>query len=551
MLIPSMPGASLRRVTAAVLFTVGLAGATGCSRIGHWSTPSPPATIVAHPVVLDGSGKILAWPRDTSPYAHVVKLSWDFMKRVPVQPNGLPTYYAHSRFDPETFAGDSWPHNPAGLNAMLIDSASLWHAFSGDREVIDLVKRSADYQLAHGTSPADAAWASVPFSSAAAGETEYRGADDAWCDHCGRGDGVGFLEPDKVGELGLGYLRLWMLTDDARYQAAALSCASALAKHVRPGDATHSPWPFRVNAETGEARDEYSANVLGAIMLFDELLRLNLGDATSMHHARDLVWSWMMAHPMRNDAWSGFFEDIPTFEKPDENPNQYSPLQTAKYLIEHPEYDADWKEDVEHLIHFVADTFGGDENNERGWQFGAQVMSEQRADMAKMASHTARYAAMNAMLFEKTGEPSLRERAFRSFNWATYSCDDAGVVAVGEDRNEGWWFSDGYGDYIRHFMVGMAAIPDWAPARENHLLRSTSIVKRVTYDPTRVAYVTFDATSTDVLRVRARPTRIESGGVALAERADLAADGYTVKPVGSGDFVVRVRHASRDVRIDL
>jgi len=28
----------------------------------------------------------------------------------------------------------------------------------------------------------------------------------------------------------------------------------------------------------------------------------------------------------------------------------------------------------------------------------------------------------------------------------------------------GSWFSDGYGDYIRHFMEGLAAVPEWAPA---------------------------------------------------------------------------------------
>lgn len=531
------------------LLAVALAGA-GCSRLSL-STPSPPPVIVAHPVVLDGSGRLLPWPREASPYAHVVTLAWGFLKRVPAQSNGLPTFFAHSRFDPDTVDGDSWPHNPAGLNAMLIDSASLWRAFSGDDEVIDLVRRLADHQLAHGTTPADAEWASVPFSSAAAGAIDYGGADDAWCDHCGRGDGVGYLEPDKVGELGLGYLRLWMLTDDERYRDAALACATALAKHVRPGDEARSPWPFRVHAATGKARDEYSANVLGAIMLFDELERLKLGDVASFVRARDLAFSWMMTHPMKSDAWSGYFEDIPTFESPADNPNQYSPLQTAKYLIEHPERDPEWREDAQRLLAFVVDTFAGDANDERGVQFGAEVISEQRADMAKMASHTARYAAVSAMLYEKTGNPALFDKAFRSLNWATYSCDDRGVVAVGPDANEGFWFSDGYGDYMRHFLVAMAAVPEWAPARENHLLRSSSIVRRATYAPTSVVYTTFDASAVETLRLRGRPSRVGAGGAALAERADLDAVGYTVTPLDGGDFVVRVRHDARDVRIDL
>jgi hypothetical protein len=470
------------------------------------------------------------------------------MKRVPVQPNGLPTFYAHSRFDPDTFEGISWPHNPAGLNAMLIDSASLWHAFSGDREVIVLAQRAADYQLEHGTTPSDAEWARVPFASAAPGATEYGGADDAWCDYCGRGDGLGVIEPDKVGELGLGYLRLWMLVGDAKYKSAALDCANALAKHVREGDASRSPWPFRVNAANGVARDEYGANALGPVMLLDELSRLGIADEAT-RRARDLGWSWLMTFPMNNDAWSGYFEDIAIQDAPGDNPNQYTPLQLAKYLMEHPERDPEWEAHVRKLIRFVIDTFGNDANNERGTQFGAEVLSEQQADMAKMASHTARYAAMNAMLFERTHDATLKSKAFRSLNWATYACDDRGVVAVGEDKVEGWWFSDGYGDYIRHFLVAMAAIPEWAPARENHLLRASSIVTRATYAPDRIAYATFDA-STDVLRVRARPSRIEVGGAALAERSELDADGFTITPLGA-DFVVRVRHAAGEVTVTL
>jgi hypothetical protein len=519
--------------------------APACSR--SLTTPSPEPTIVAHPVVLDASGELLAWPRASSPYAHVAGLAWGFMKRVPVQPNGLPTFYAHSRFDPDTYEGISWPHNPAGLAAMLVDSASLWHAFSGDREVVDLVARLADYQLAHGTTPDDGEWPRVPYASAAPGATEYGGADDAWCDHCGRGDGLGVIEPDKVGELGLGYLRLWMLTGDARYRDAALACADALVKHVRAGDDTHSPWPFRVVAATGFVRDDYCANVLGSIMLMDELLRLELGDADALRRARDLAWSWMMEHPMNDDAWSGYFEDITIQDAPGDNPNQYTPMQIAKYLMEHPERDPEWPAHVRHILSFVEKTFGGNENNERGTQFGAMVVSEQRADMAKMASHTARYAAVSAMLFERTGDDALRERAFRSLNWATYACDDRGVVAVGPDKVEGWWFSDGYGDYIRHFLVAMAAVPEWAPAREDHVLRSSSIVTRVAYGDV-IAYSTFDA-ATDVLRVRARPARIEAGGAVLEERADLGdRDGYTIAPLGA-DWVVRVRHAAHDVRV--
>jgi hypothetical protein len=162
--------------------------------------------------------------------------------------------------------------------------------------------------------------------------------------------------------------------------------------------------------------------------------------------------------------------------------------------------------------------------------------------MAKMGSHTARFGATSALWWEATGDAPALDRAARSLAWATYACDDRGIVAVGEDKNEGWWFSDGYGDYIRHFMVAMGAVPDWAPRGENHLLRSTSIVTHVVYAPTRVAWTTFDADATETLRLVARPAAVTSGGEALDERTDLDEAGYVAQPLPSGGFAVRVRH---------
>jgi hypothetical protein len=493
-------------------------------------------------VRLDGDGKVLPW----TPYGTVAGLAWTALEtRFPAQDNGLPTFMAYSRFDPDEFWGVSWPHNPAGLYAMLTDSALLWYQYSGDTAAIALVRRALDYQLAHGTTPASWDWASVPYASANPGDTEYRGADDAWCDFCGRGDGMGVIEPDKVGELGFAYLQMFELTGDARYRDAALSCGDTLATHVREGDLDHSPWPFRVYAQTNVAREDYSANVVGALSLFDELRRLRLGDVDAYASARSRAFAWLMRVPMKNDAWSGYFEDIDIQTEPSSNPNQYVALRTARWLMQHAGPagdDPQWREHAAHLLAWVAHTFGGDTDRERGTQFGATVLSEQRADMAKMGSHTARYGATAALYGEVTGDQPAIDRGARSLAWATYTCDERGIVAVGEDSNEGWWFSDGYGDYIRHFLVAMGAVPDWAPRGESHLLRSTSVVTHVDYAPGRVAWTTFDTDAMETLRLPSRPKGVTASGDALVERADLQDPGYVVRPLPSGGVVLRVRH---------
>ena len=503
--------------------------------------------LCTHAVVRDNDGKLLSWSKQDSPYAHVTDLAWKRLVAIPAQENGLPTYFTHSRFHPETYEGDGWPHNPAGLNAMLIESALRYHAFSGDRSAIEFAQRLADHQLAHGTTPHDWEWPNVPFSSAEADSTEYGGVDDSECEGCGRGDGLGVIEPDKVAELGFSYLQLFKTTRESRYRDAAEACADALARHVRVGSPNDSPWPFRVNARTNVPKENYTAHVIASIQLFDELGKLGIGDRQNYERARGIAWDWLFEVPMKNGHWSGYFEDIPIATSPAENPNQYAPLMTARYLLEHPEHDPDWKTHVENLLAFTSNHFATDANNERGHQFGAEVISEQKRDMAKMGSHTARFASVLALYSERTSDALAKERAFRSFNWATYACDFNGVVAVGPDVNEGYWFSDGYGDYIRHFLVGMGALPEWAPAGEDHLLASSSVVQEITYDACSITYRTHDPSGSDVLRLRHEPldiTSVDSGG-------EVSGVHFTKAAAPRGGFVVRVQRSASNVVIRL
>ena len=174
-----------------------------------------------------------------------------------------------------------------------------------------------------------------------------------------------------------------------------------------------------------------------------------------------------------------------------------------------------------------------------GIQYGAEVLSEQQWDSNKMGSHTARLASVLAHYYETTGDASARVRAFRSFNWATYCANEAGLVRVGTNPCEGFWFSDGYGDYVRQFMTGLGSIPEWAPAAENHLVRSSSVVLTVDIGTTSLRYTTFDDDAEDVLRLAAPPTRIAVGTATVA--AGEGAGSYTLANVANGGVVVMLR----------
>ena len=403
-----------------------------------------------------------------------------------------------------------------------------------------------------------------PYSSSDAGHLDYRGGTDTiYCDQenhtpCGRGDGVGYLEPDKVGELGCAYLQFYEFTLEKKYLQAALHCADALAAHVRPGDQSHSPWPFRVDARTGtRIREEYTANTIGPIRLFDELLRLKRGRQKSYARARDMAWRWLMTYPVQNQVWTQYFEDVLIYADYRTNRNQYSALETARYLLQHPEKDPRALLHARRILDWVAGFFATDSVtmaglHEKGLQWGAEVLSEQVNDMDKMSSHTARYASVRALCYEVTGDLDSKERAFRSFNWATYASREDGLVRASIDEATGYWFSDGYGDNMRHFQRGMASVPEWASPKESHLLGSTSVVRAIHYGDHKMDYLTFDSASHEVLRLRETPTVVRAGGKILPRVNSLngCSQGYTVQAIAGGGFAVRIKHQhSGDISI--
>jgi hypothetical protein len=95
----------------------------------------------------------------------------------------------------------------------------------------------------------------------------------------------------------------------------------------------------------------------------------------------------------------------------------------------------------------------------------------------------------------------------------------------------------------------MAACPRLAPPDQDHLLRSTSIVKNVEYSRAAIRYSTFDNSATEVLRLKAKPREVTAGGVSLRQHQADGGDGWTWEPLKQGG-ILRLRHnSSADVTI--
>jgi hypothetical protein len=541
--------ALLARAAAVVVLAVPLALAP------PGRTPQPPqvnAYLPWHTAAVDAHGNLEPWyrPRSGLGYDHVLRLGWSFIDHgVPLdRRTGRRVYFNYAVFDQQTRQGSYWQHDPAELFASFTDALLPWYAYSGDRGAATRVRAMLDYQLAYGTSPARWEWPKVPFPTSCAGDARYG--------RCLAGmprSFYGGIEPDKVGLLGLAYARFYELTGDSRYLRAAVSCANALARHVRVGNAARSPWPFRLDARTGRTLEnaEYGGMTVAPVWLFDELIRLRAGDTTSFSRARDTAWRWILRYPLNPrsvdwNRWSGHYEDI---DYDPDDLNQATPTTTALYLLTHADpaaIDPAWRRHVRELLAWVRSYLG------RGPFHGAWAIDEQRKPAADaynccspagLGSDTARWAAATLLLSRATNDPEVRATGRHSLAYATYFMQTDGLVSCcGAQYAEADWFSDGYADYLKSFSLALAADPRLAPAHEDHVLGSTSVVQSVTYDRNVVVYRTFAKSSVEVMRLTFVPRRVLANGRELPRRKNLRRPGFVVGKLGDGDAVVRVRH---------
>lgn len=485
-----------------------------------------PPTIAGRAVELDQNGKLLPWPvPDDVGYSYSAyflsqwTVVWDQYER-----QRLLYYYCCFDFDRTTFElrpDKHWANSTGYLRAMMQGFVERLYPYTGDVRTLKFLRNFVDYELDNGLTPKGYAWAQVPYPSANPGSRRYTG----WSEH-----GEDYVEPHVVGQDGYAYLRLYEMTGDEKYLRAALRCADALVKNYKKGSALTSPWPFRCFAKSGSIKGgkgmfPYSANVLDPIQLFDELIRLGRGDVIAFKAVRDGAWAWLLKYPMQNNVWVGYFEDVYASM---ESMNQVIPLEFARYALLHPRADPEWREHARKLIDWVKTT--------PKWPkyivHGAVVTTEQgdgedyccNPPPQCCDSHSARLAAVEAFYYAKTGDTSYKEEAYRTFNFVSYFQGLPGG-AHAPFFNQ-WWFTDEFADGPRRMMDAFWAVPEWAPADETHLLGSDAVVTTITYGIGHVTYSTFDAESTDVLRLDFVPESITVDGVALRPREDLEHEGF-------------------------
>ncbi len=151
-------------------------------------------------------------------------------------------------------------------------SALSYYAYTGDIKPLTITKGMVDYTLEHGITPSTYSWPNFPQSASDAGSTEFRGFTTA------KRFSTDDVQVDHAGDMGKTCYRMYLFYGNPKYKEAAINVANVLAKKIRTGNATQSPWPYVVNMRTGKVVSDYGTNWFGCLRLLKMLIADNTGD---------------------------------------------------------------------------------------------------------------------------------------------------------------------------------------------------------------------------------------------------------------------------------
>jgi len=334
---------------------------------------------------------------------------------------------------------------------------------------------------------------------------------------------------------------MYLFSGEKKYFTAALNVANVLASNARVGTAEKSVWPYRVIMDSGKITAEYGANWAGCYMLFDHLIKANLGNVTAFKDALAKTKDFILQFPMKTGYWTDGHTDT------DVNSNTYKSNMSASNIslcmFDYPELNPNWKQDVPKLIKWTEDNFVFRcAPGEPATQWGANLVGEQDFYLPKMDYQTARYASQCARWYAVSGDESYKEKAFRSLNWVTYCNTNEGRAIESPVSSIDTWWSDCYGECPRMFYQAFAGIPEFAPSAENHILYSEGILKNVKYSTQHVEYTATKTNDIEYLRLAFKPLKICVNGIELPRCEKLRENSFILRELGGGDYSVIIKH---------
>lgn len=415
-------------------------------------TDRQPETVIiaGHAATFDAQGQLLPW----TSWNDALDREMNFYQRCPVD-HGYPRFVLATFLDAEwTPMADRTDTIPSTQNGMGIISYLKFHDLRGGRDprFLQTARAMGNYLVHESLTPNVGVYPA--FTRSTGKRDQFPLAAD-----CGsQSDRPYEIEPDKGGIAGYALLKLYEATGERKYLQQALQNARVLAANQQPGDASRSPWPFRVDHRNGEGRGPVSGNMTYILRLYDSLLAQGYGEFAQ---PRQTLWDWINVYQIPDAVADGalfaqFFEDHDT----PTNRSAWAPLNLARYLLEKKQsLDADWSAASEALIGFVRANFTHVEAN-------ITVCHEQDEDQQAWGGINSTYGAVLALHANATGSAQLASEARQALNFTLYSIDEFGRPRdLNKNPAPGGWQEDAHTDVIHNYVDALVAFPEWGEAR--------------------------------------------------------------------------------------
>jgi len=462
-----------------------------------------------HFINTDSSGSILPWfrPDIGISFDYMLNRLWEFWNSMPNVFDDNKYYMVHREWpyskDYTGIWGGEEDHGIGGDQVqMLLDSWSKLYAYTGNPEILENMIYMADFYLQRSLSSENHKWPNIPYPWHSEIKADFRYDGDMV-------DGINVAHVDKAGDLGLQLLSLYKMTGNESYFNATEKIAITLVKKIERGDDEHSPLPYKVNTLTGEIKWSYTSNWTWTIRMFEELSALNRENVNDYKRCAYILRTWLKEHALKNNKYGPFFEDISGWSDCGINAGRL-----AEYILQYPDlWGETWKEDARKALDWIWDNL----KNEFWKEYGVIVINEQTAYPYPGNSHTSRYAWLELLYSQTTGDDSRKTNSIRQLIWASYAMDTDGRNEYpGDPATNEIWFTDGYGDFVAHYLKAMAVLPGELTSPEiNRLIGTTSVIKQINYLDDKISYETYDNSSSETLRMTWEPAEILVNGILL------------------------------------
>ncbi|MFO1477764.1 MAG: malectin domain-containing carbohydrate-binding protein [Verrucomicrobiota bacterium] len=513
---------------------------------------SPAATLpayYAHPTVEDAQGVIAPWYQGLNGQLDErLNIAVNVCKRYPwvAPPKAVMAapdfiYNSHWSIQPDGTIvippTTDWMCGDLCARAWsTIKGLTAYYQYSGDPIAFVYIPLTVDYILDYGLTPADADWPLFPIS------TPTKGKAYGKCDPTGRN------QLDLCAITGIEVLRAYKLTGNPRYLEMARHWGDVFAAKCQLKDPQISPWNRYVDPSVVGWSDVLTGTTCIIVDFLDDLIALGYtGQDQRLVQARDagrrFLNQQMLPAWWVNDTWGRTYWDW-------DNPMMCGMVSMcADHILKYPAAYPGWKTDVRNILSLVWNRNSADPASRGDVYSGAWAFPESSVCCGTSLSYNQYTAGPTLLRYAALADSDwAREIGRRMMLMATYDSLPDGVVKdglLGDAVATGEWSNLAHPWPLCQVLEAIAWLPEsFAPNRENHIVRSTSVIKDVRYEPGSIRYSTFDAPSgaQEVLRLAFHPGSVTANGATLPERRDLDAVGFTVKPLSNGDCIVVIRH---------